>query len=105
MCPRLELILIRERSFITPRSRRNVTTFGKGEGAPGVQNSFKIELRAPNSRWPWLKAWPRTTPFLLALHTNLAADAAKLDVCVARTQGGTLKLAQAVSGTLAGYAA
>ena len=27
-------------------------------------------------------------PFLLALHTNLAADVAKLGVCRARTRGG-----------------
>jgi len=36
-------------------------------------------------------------PFLLALHTNLAADVAKLGVCRTRTQGGgTLEWLQAV---------
>ena len=35
--------------------------------------------------------------FLLALHTNLAADVAKLGVCRARTRGGgTLEVLQAV---------
>jgi hypothetical protein len=38
-------------------------------------------------------------PFLLALHTNLAAGVAKLGVCRARTQGGTLELLQAVRPT------
>jgi len=37
---RLELILIRERSFTAPRSWTDITTFGEEE-----------EFRAPNSRW------------------------------------------------------
>jgi len=35
-------------------------------------------------------------PFLLALHTNLAADVAKLGIYAARTQGGTLEVVQTV---------
>jgi len=43
-------------------------------------------------------------PFLLALHTNLAADEAKLGVCRARTQGGTLEPVQAVKQSYVGLA-
>jgi len=35
---RLELILIRERAFITPQFRIDITTFGKGE-------EFRIALK------------------------------------------------------------
>ena len=41
----LGLILMGE-GALTPRSGTGITTFGGG-----VQESFKIELRAPNSRW------------------------------------------------------
>ena len=48
------------------------------------------EMRAiSNSKWARSSGplWPLHS-FLLALHTNLAADAAKLGVCVACTRGG-----------------
>ena len=70
---------MRERSFITPRFGADITTFWRGGG---VQNSFKIEVGRGSSPGHVLH------PFLLALHTNLAADVAKLGVCVLRAHGG-----------------
>jgi len=46
MRPRLELILIGERSFTTPRSETNITTFGEGE-------EFRIAIQRS-----YLTSWP-----------------------------------------------
>ena len=73
----MELILRRERSFTTPRSGTDVTTFSEEEEFR-IASKSSLELRILGR--PWLKPWSRTTPFL-ALHTNLAADVAKLGVC------------------------
>ena len=79
---RLEFILIGERSLITPRSGIDITTFGKGE-------KFGIALKS-SSEFDVGRSSPGHVlhPFLLALHTNLAADLAKLGACRARTRWG-----------------
>jgi hypothetical protein len=79
----LKLVLIRERSLATPRSRTDITTFGKGEKfrIPSKSSSaFDMGLGSSTGHVLHL--------FLLALHTNLAADVAKLGVCRARPPGG-----------------
>ena len=79
----MDLILIRERSLAIPRSGTDITTFGKGEEFRTASNpSSKFDVGRGSSPGHVLH------PFLLALHTNLATDVAKLGVCRARTQGG-----------------
>ena len=85
----MELILRRGRNFITLRSEADITIFGEGEKFRIASNSsFQVEVGRGSSPGHVLH------PFLLALHTNLAADVAKLGVCRARTQGETLELPQ-----------
>ena len=64
----------------TPQSGTDITTFGEGEKFR-IASKLSSELRAANSMWAVAQA----------LHTNLAADVAKLgEWCCART--GTPKL-------------
>jgi len=73
-----------ERSFTTPRSGTDITTFGKGE-------KFRIASKLSSEFDVGRGSSPGHVlhRFLLALHTNLAADVAKLGVwCCARTGGG-----------------
>ena len=51
-----------------------------------VRDEFKSEFRIRCGLW--LSPGHVLHPFLLALHTDLAADVAKLGVCRARTRGG-----------------
>jgi len=75
---------MRERSFITPRSGIDITTFGEGEEFRTVSNpSSQFKVGCGSSPGHALH------PFLLALHTNLAADEAKLGVCCAYRGGDT----------------
>ena len=79
---RLELILIRERSFNTPRSGANITAFGKGGKLRiALDLSFKFEVAG-------LSQGHILHLFLLALHTNLAAALAKLGVYRCAPGGG-----------------
>ena len=77
----MELILIRERGLATSQSRTNIITFGEGE-------KFRIALKSSSefNVGHGLSPGHILHPFLLALHTNLAADVAKLGV--ARARGG-----------------
>ena len=86
----LKLILIRERSLATPRSGTDITTFGEGE-------KFRIASKLSSKFDVGCGSGPSHVlrPFLLALHTNLAADVAKLGMSRAHI-GGTLELLQAV---------
>jgi len=75
---------MRERSSTTPRSRTDITTFGEGEKfRTALNSSSQFNVARGSSPSHILHC------FLLALHTNLAADEAKLGVwCCARTGGG-----------------
>ena len=67
----MELILIIEGSFATPRSRTDITTSGKGEEfriASRSSSELRIQVGRGSSPGHVLHL------FLLALHTNLAAD-------------------------------
>jgi hypothetical protein len=55
---RLELILIREKSFTAPRSGTDITTFGEEEEFR-IASKSSSELRIRGG--PWLKPWPRIT--------------------------------------------
>ena len=56
---RLELILMRERSFVIPRPGTDITTFGEGEEFRiALKSSSELRIRGG----PWLKPWPHTTP-------------------------------------------
>jgi len=64
----------------TPRSGTDITTFGEGEKFRiASKSSFEFDVGRGLSPG----RVPR--PFLLALHTNLAADVAKLGVSRAHT--------------------
>jgi len=74
---------MRERSLATPRSGTDITTFGEGEKFRiASKSSSKFDVGRGSSPGHVLH------PFLLALHTKLAADEAKLGVCRAHTGGG-----------------
>ena len=81
---------IKEGDGVKHQDLEVISQFGEGEKFR-IASKLSSELRIRYG--PWLKPWPRTTP----LHTNLAADVAKLSVwCCARTGGGgTPKLVQA----------
>jgi len=68
---RLELILMRERSFVTPRSGTDITTFGKGEKFR-IASKLSSELRIRCGRG--LSPGHALHRFMLAPYTNLAAD-------------------------------
>ena len=74
---------MRERSPITLRSGTDITTFSKGE-------KFRIALKSSSEFDVGRGSSPGQVLhlFLLALHTNLAADVAKLGVSRAHTGGG-----------------
>ena len=92
---RLELILIRERSFNIPQSGVNITAFSKGGKLQiALDLSSKFEVASGLSRGYILHL------FLLALYTNLAVGLAKLGVYrCAPGEGGKARLVQAVVRT------
>ena len=75
---------MRERSPTTPQSGTDIMTFGEGE-------KFRIALKLSSEFDVGRGSSPGQVLhlFLLALHTNLAADVAKLGVCCAHTGGET----------------
>ena len=79
----MELILIRERSPVIPRSGIDITTFSEGE-------KFRIALKLSSEFdvGRGLSSGQVLHLFLLALYTNLAVDVAKLGVSRAYTGGG-----------------
>ena len=74
--------LILRRNFTTPQSEADITTFSKEEKFRIASNSsFQCEVGHGSSPGHALH------PFLLALHTNLAADVAKLGASRAHLGG------------------
>jgi hypothetical protein len=67
---------MRERSFITPRSRTDITTFSKGEKFRIASKLSELQFDVGRGSSPGHVLHC----FLLALYTNLAADEAKLGV-------------------------